>query len=171
MAKKKKHGGAPGATPALRALAESGVAHDVHEFPHGSDHFGAEAADWLGEHLGVPAERIFKTLVISLQGPRPGLAVAVAPVPSRLNLKAAAAALGARKAELADPADAQRATGYVTGGISPLGQKRRLPTVIDDSAESLNLIYVSAGRRGLDVALSPSDLARLCGAVFAPVTA
>lgn len=169
MAKKKKAKGDGAATPAIAACITAGIPHTVHQFPHSDDHFGEEAAHWLGEHMGIAAERIFKTLVVDMHGKRTGLAVAVVPVTGRLNLKATAKALGASKAELADPAAAQRSSGYVVGGISPLGQKRALPTVVDASADGHGTIFVSGGRRGLDIELSPADLAELTGATFADV--
>lgn len=163
---KKKHGAA---TPAITACQAAGIDHSVHHFPHGDDHFGQEAADWLGTHLGVAPERIFKTLVVELHGKATGLAVAVVPVTGTLGLKAAARAFGASKADLADPAAAQRSSGYVVGGISPLGQKRPLPTVIDSSALDHDTIFVSGGRRGLDIELAAEDMAGLTGASFADV--
>jgi Cys-tRNA(Pro)/Cys-tRNA(Cys) deacylase len=117
--------------------------------------------------MGVDAARVFKTLVISLAPSR--LAVAVVPVDRQLDLKAAAAALGHKRADMADPRDAERATGYVVGGISPLGQRRRLPVVVDASATTFATVFVSAGRRGLEVEVAPDDLVRLTGAVVARV--
>ena len=170
---KKKNGKGPAgtgaSTPAVAACIAAGIPHSVHQFPHSGDHFGDDAAHWLGEHEGVAPERIFKTLVIDLHGKRTGLAVAVVPVTGRLNLKAAAKAFGASKAELADPAAAQRSSGYVVGGISPLGQKRPLPTVVDSGARNHSTIFVSGGRRGLDIELAPGDLATLTGATFADI--
>jgi Cys-tRNA(Pro)/Cys-tRNA(Cys) deacylase len=152
-------------TPAVEAARAAGIEHEVLEYEHdprAEDGYGLEAA----RVLGLAAERIFKTLVASIDG---RLAVAVVPVAARLDLKALAAALGGRKAEMAQPAEAQRATGYVIGGISPLGQRRRLPTVLDVSAEAFDRIYVSAGRRGLEIALAPADLARLTEAKVAAI--
>jgi Cys-tRNA(Pro)/Cys-tRNA(Cys) deacylase len=120
--------------------------------------YGSEAA----LALGVDPAQVFKTLLASVDG---ALTVAVLPVERRLDLKALAVAAGGKRAELANPADAERATGYVVGGISPLGQRRRLPTVVDSSATALPTMLVSAGRRGLDVGLAPADLLRLTGAV------
>ncbi len=157
------------ATPALRALADAGVAHTVRAYDHDADAvaaaggFGAEAA----LALGVTAERVLKTIVVSVDG---SLGVVILPVGARIDLKAAAAALGGRKAVLADPADAQRATGYVVGGISPLGQRRALPTVVDAGATAHGTVLVSAGRRGLDAELSPLDLVALTGATVADVS-
>jgi Cys-tRNA(Pro)/Cys-tRNA(Cys) deacylase len=118
--------------------------------------------------LGVPPDRVFKTLVASVDG---RLAVGVVPVAATLDLKALAAALGGKKAAMADPAAAQRATGYVTGGISPFGQRTRLPLVLDASADDFATIYVSGGRRGLQVEVAPADLVRLTGAQTAPIAA
>lgn len=133
-----------------------------------TDSFGAEAVSELAGAGGLAPEQIFKTLVVSL--PR-GLGVAVLPVPSKLSLKAAAAALGAAKATMADPAAAQRSSGYVVGGISPLGQRKALPTVVDASALNWDRILCSAGKRGWDVSLDPRDLVRLTNAVTADICA
>ncbi|MCP3961931.1 MAG: Cys-tRNA(Pro) deacylase [bacterium] len=151
-------------TPAINVLEKSKAAHRVHRYAHdpASEAYGPEAA----EKLGVPEARIFKTLVVSL-GKK--LAVGVVPVSSMLNMKLIAKAAGAKKAAMADPSEVQRSTGYVMGGVSPLGQKRRLPTIIDSSAEDYPTIYVSAGRRGLQIELSPEDLRRLTGGTFAEV--
>jgi Cys-tRNA(Pro)/Cys-tRNA(Cys) deacylase len=160
-----------GGTRALDELRRAGVAHAVHEYepaePSGRardarPHYGEAAA----AALGVDPRRIHKTLVASLDG---RLVVAVVPVAAELDLKALADALGGRKAAMADPAEAERATGYVRGGISPLGQRRRLPTVIDAAALDWPTIHVSAGRRGLQVELAPADLVRLTAAVTAPI--
>ncbi|QIS15196.1 Cys-tRNA(Pro) deacylase [Nocardia arthritidis] len=157
------------ATPAITALTKAGVAHRVHEYKHDprSDSYGAEAVDALAAELGVGPAQIFKTLVIELG--TGALAVAVLPVPNTLSLKAAAAALGASKASMADKTKAERTTGYVLGGISPLGQRKQLPTVIDESALSWDRMLCSAGRRGLEIELAPADLVRLTAAVTAPV--
>ena len=153
-----------GGTPATVALSRAGIAFSLHPYDHRDDvtSFGAEAA----AALDIPPAEIFKTLVADLGGE---LVVAVVPVAGRLNLKALAAALGAKKAALADPAAATRSSGYVVGGISPLGQRTPLPTVVDTSAQSLDAMYVSAGRRGLQVRLAPSDLVRATGGRFAPI--
>lgn len=153
-----------GATPALSVLAAAGVAHVEHTYEHDPDTpaFGPEAA----QALGVPAGRVYKTLVVRAEH---GLAVGVVPVDLRLDLKAMAAALGVKSAALADPADAERSSGYVVGGISPLGQRRALPTVLDASMGAWDTVYVSAGRRGHDVELAPADLAALTDATFAPI--
>ncbi|MET8780035.1 Cys-tRNA(Pro) deacylase [Nocardia sp. NPDC050713] len=158
-------------TPAIRTLAKAGIAHRVHSYAHDprADSYGAEAVDALAAELGVVAAQIFKTLVVELS--TGALAVAVLPVPNTLSLKAAAAALGAPKATMADKTKAERTTGYVLGGISPLGQRKRLPTVIDDSALGWDRMLCSAGKRGLEIELAPADLVRAAGAVTAPITA
>jgi Cys-tRNA(Pro)/Cys-tRNA(Cys) deacylase len=154
-------------TPAINLLKKAKVPHIVHEYTHNADaeSYGEEAS----EALGVPPERMFKTLLVALQGGSPPLAVAVVPVSHQLNLKAMAAAAGAKKAAMAEPADAERATGYVVGGISPLGQKKRLPFFIDATAAAFETIYVSAGKRGLQIELAPGDLLRLCRAETADI--
>ena len=141
------------------------MAHRVHAYEHdaGSASYGLEAAD----KLQVPAARVFKTLVVGLEGVE--LAVAVVPVNKQLSLKSLARALGAKKAAMADPQAVERSTGYVLGGVSPLGQKKSLRTVIDQSAETFATIFVSAGRRGLEIELSPQDLCRLLDARFASI--
>lgn len=160
----KKPSGA--ATPAVRALARAGVSFTEHPYDHDPTHpsFGLEAA----EALGLDPSTVFKTLLADVDG---RLVVAVLPVTSSLSLKALAAAVGAKRASLAAPADAERATGYVVGGISPLGGRRALPTVVDSSAQRLATMYVSGGRRGFDVGLAPADLIRLTRAVTAEVCA
>lgn len=151
-------------TPAVDAARRAGIEFELLEYEHDPKHesFGLEAV----EVLGLPGEQVFKTLVAEVDG---RLAVGVVPVTAQLDLKALAAALGGRRAAMAAADAAQRATGYVLGGISPLGQKRRLPSVVDESAQALERMYVSAGRRGLEIALAPADLARLAGAAFAPI--
>ncbi|HHV22739.1 MAG TPA: Cys-tRNA(Pro) deacylase [Propionibacterium sp.] len=154
-------------TPATRLLDRRGVPYRLHAYVHDErttrgDGFGAEAA----RELGLPPERVFKTLVVDA-GSR--LAVAIVPVAGALDLKAVAAALGVKKVSMADPGEAERATGMVVGGISPLGQKRALPTILDHSARQFRTIFVSAGRRGLDLELSPGDLVALTGATVAAV--
>src|SRR6185437_7341673 len=158
------------ATPALAALADGGVPHEVVTFDHDPrvQIFADEAVGELTRDGAVDPGQIFKTLVIAVPT---GLAVAVVPALAKLSLKAAAAALGARKATMADPRSAERATGYVLGAVSPLGQRSRLPTVIDASAMAFERMYVSAGRRGWEVALDPADLVRLTGAVTAEIQA
>lgn len=153
-------------TPAINLLRKSGVPHQVHSYQHDpqASSYGLEAA----EKMGLPPEQVFKTLVVSLDGRQ--LAVAVLPVSERLNLKQVARALGAKKAEMADQAEVEKSTGYILGGISPLGQKKRLPTVIDVSAQSFEQVYVSAGRRGLEISLAPDRLQALTHAQFSRVT-
>lgn len=154
-------------TPAVKAAQAAGVAVQVHEYRHdpGNTRFGLEAA----EALGLDPRRVFKTLLVQLDGDRRRLAVAVVPVAGQLDLKAMAGCSGAKKAEMADPAQAQRVTGYLVGGISPLGQKRALPTVIDATALAYPSVYVSGGRRGLDIEIAPDDLIRLCAAKTAAI--
>jgi Cys-tRNA(Pro)/Cys-tRNA(Cys) deacylase len=151
-------------TPAVAAVVRAGVAHTVHEVGHDPTvtAYGKEAAGALGVEPG----RVFKTLVASVDGK---LVVAVVPVTGELSLKALAAAMGAKTAEMAEAATAERATGYVVGGISPIGQKRRLPTLVDASAAGWGTIFVSAGRRGLELELAPSDLVRLTNGRLAPI--
>lgn len=161
MAKKERTG-----TPATALLVARGVPHTVHEYHHDATAherglgYGVEAA----EALGVAPERVFKTLVAQVDAQ---LVVAVVPVDRQLDLKALAAAVGGKKAAMADVAAAERSSGYVRGGISPLGQRRALRTVVDASATALPTVLVSGGRRGLDVELAPDDLVRLTGAVTA----
>lgn len=156
------------ATPAIAALIKAGVPHEVLTYHHDAraESYGEEAVAALASQHDLVAEQIFKTLIIA--GPS-GLAVAILPVPSKLSLKAAAAALGWPKAAMAERSAAERSTGYVLGGISPLGQRRRLSTVLDDSALEFDRVLCSAGKRGSDVALDPRDLARLTDAVVADI--
>ncbi|GAA1302763.1 Cys-tRNA(Pro) deacylase [Saccharothrix xinjiangensis] len=152
-------------TPATALLDKQKVAHELHAYEHDPRHesYGLEAA----EALGISPERVFKTLVAEVDGK---LAVGVVPVTGQLDLKALAAALKGKKARMADVAAAERATGYVAGGISPLGQKKRLPVVVDASVEAFGTVYCSAGRRGLEVEIAPADLVRLTQAVVAPIS-
>lgn len=154
-----------GATPAVTALVKAGVTHTVHTYKH--DPSGAAYGLEAAEAMGVAPDVVFKTLVIELSTGR--LAVAVVPVSASLSLRNAAAALGVPKAAMADPAKVQRSTGYVLGGISPLGQKKPLPTVVDSSATAHERIFCSAGKRGMESELAPADLVRLTGAVVAEV--
>lgn len=158
------------ATPAIAALIAAGAPHSVVAYKHDprAESFGDEAVAELAGSEGVQPAQILKTLVLALPQ---GLGIAVLPVPARLSLKAAAAAFGAAKATMADPADAQRSSGYVVGGISPLGQRRTLPTVVDASALRWDRVLCSAGKRGLDVVLDPRDLVRLTNAVTADICA
>lgn len=161
---------AAAATPALAALVAAGVPHEVVKFEHDSRvrSFGVEAVQALTEAGDIAAEQILKTLVIAVPD---GFAVAILPAASTLSLKAAAAALGVPKTAMAEPAAAQRATGYVLGAVSPFGQRARLPTVVDSGALAWDRVYCSAGRRGWDVAVAPADLVRLTGAVTAEIQA
>jgi Cys-tRNA(Pro)/Cys-tRNA(Cys) deacylase len=154
-------------TRATQELARLGIAHSVHEYSHreksgSSGSYGLEAA----AALGVPAGQVFKTLIASVDG-HP--TVAVVPVAGQLNLKSLAEAVGGKKAEMAEPVAAERATGYVTGGISPIAQRKRLPVVVDATALDWPTVYCSAGQRGLQVQLAPDDLIRATGAVVAPI--
>ncbi|MEU5439604.1 Cys-tRNA(Pro) deacylase [Streptomyces griseofuscus] len=164
MAKKSKKQQQSGGTPATVALSAAGVEFTVHAYDHDPSHpsYGEEAA----EAMGLSPDRVFKTLVADVDG---NLVVGVVPVAGTLDLKALASAVGGKRAAMADPTLAERTTGYVRGGISPLGQRKRLPTVLDDSALTHATICVSAGRRGLEVELAPDDLAELTGAVSAPI--
>jgi Cys-tRNA(Pro)/Cys-tRNA(Cys) deacylase len=151
------------ATPATTRLAKAGVPYRVHSYTHGAGApYGPEAA----EALGIEPARVFKTLVAEVDG---ALTVAIVPVAAKLDLKALAAAVGGKRAKMAEIATAERATGYVAGGISPLGQRKRLPTVLDASAEGFDTVFCSAGRRGLEIELAPADLVRLTGATLAVV--
>ncbi len=154
-------------TPALDILTAAGVAFTVHEYDHtASDHFGDETV----AALGVTPERVFKTLIASItMSGKPELVVGIVPVSGQMDLKALAAAVGAKRADMADPAAAQRSSGYVVGGISPLGQRRRLRTVVDASAVTYETVLVSGGRRGLQVELAPADLVRLTDAIVAEI--
>ena len=151
-------------TPATVALTRAGISFTLHPYEHHEDatSFGDEAA----AALGIESTRIFKTLVADVGGE---LVVAVVPVAYRLDLKALAAAVGAKKAAMADPAAAARSSGYVVGGISPIGQRTRLRTVVDASAEDFPTIHVSAGKRGLQVELAGADLAAVTSAIFARI--
>ena len=152
-------------TPAVTAARQAGVAVTVHELDAAASDgrgYGLAAA----EAMGVDPARVFKTLVVAVDG---ALAVAVVPVDGECDLKAVASALGGKRAVMAEPRDAERATGYVVGGISPLAQRRRLPTVVDGSALPLPTVFVSGGRRGLELELTPSDLVALSGAVVARI--
>ncbi|WP_149822674.1 Cys-tRNA(Pro) deacylase [Streptomyces tailanensis] len=163
MAKKSKKQQA-GGTPATVALTAAGVEFTVHAYEHDPSHpsYGEEAA----EAMGVSPERVFKTLVADVDG---ALVVAVVPVAGSLDLKSLATAVGGKRAAMADPTLAERTTGYVRGGISPLGQRKKLRTVLDASADTHETICVSAGRRGLEVELAPADLTKLTEAVSAPI--
>ncbi|GGE64247.1 Cys-tRNA(Pro)/Cys-tRNA(Cys) deacylase [Streptosporangium jomthongense] len=152
-------------TPGINAASKAGISYRIHEYEHdpASTSYGTEAA----EKMGVDPARVFKTLVVSVDGK--SLAVGVLPVTAMLSLKRIARAAGGKKASMADPQEVQRRTGYVLGGVSPLGQKSRLKTFIDSSAENFDTLFVSAGRRGLEIELSPGDLARLSDGQLVPL--
>lgn len=152
-------------TPAVKAAEKAGIRFQVHAYEHDPNHssFGMEAA----EKLGVPAERVFKTLVVMLEGR--GLAVAVVPVSSQLDLKAFAKAVKVKKVTMAEAKSVERSTGYVLGGVSPLGQKKPLMTLIDRSATGFPTLFVSAGRRGLEIELAADDLMALLNARYVEI--
>jgi Cys-tRNA(Pro)/Cys-tRNA(Cys) deacylase len=154
-------------TPAILAARAAGVVVKAHPYRHDSSatNYGLEAA----AALGLDPARVFKTLLLMRDGDPRQLVVAVVPVSGQLDLKSMAAACNAKKVEMAEPAQAERITGYVVGGISPLGQKRRLPTVVDTSAGGFETVFVSGGRRGLDIEIAPGDLVRLCEATMATI--
>jgi Cys-tRNA(Pro)/Cys-tRNA(Cys) deacylase len=153
------------ATPATKALDKAKVAYTTHAYAHDPTHesYGLEAA----ERLNLDPAIVFKTLVASVDG---SLTVAIVPVARQLDLKALASARKAKKAQMADVKLAERTTGYVAGGISPLGQRKQLPTVIDESATAHTTIHVSGGRRGLEIELDPQELVRLTRATVAPIS-
>ncbi len=158
-------------TPAVKQLEMAKIPHEIQTYDHdpNAESFGLEAA----EVLGLDPATVFKTLLAELDrsSPKPETVVAIIPVTHMLDLKALARAAGAKKAAMADPADAERLTGYVVGGISPLGQRKRLRTFIDQSAADHDRINISGGRRGLEIRLDPDDLARLTNADFHPLAA
>lgn len=151
-------------TPAIQRAKQAGIAFSLHEYTHddNADSYGLEAAD----KLGVDAARVFKTLVADADG---RLIVGIVPVSASLDLKALAAAAGSKRAHMAEIAHAERATGYVAGGISPIGQKKALSTILDKSAAAFTTIFVSAGRRGLEIELAPADLIKLCNGKLAAI--
>lgn len=152
-------------TPGIHVISKAGISHNIHEYEHdpASAGYGNEAA----EKMGVDPARVFKTLIVTVDGKM--LAVGVIPVTGMLSMKLIARAAGGKKASMADPQEVQRRTGYVLGGVSPLGQKNRLKTLIDASAKAFDTIYISAGRRGLEIELSPEDLARLTSGQLVPL--
>ena len=153
-------------TPAINNAKQAKIAFTIHEYQHdaSAESYGLEAA----EKLGIDEKQVFKTLVVDLGNKQ--LAVAVLPVCAMLSMKQIAKAAGAKKAKMAEPSDVERSTGYVLGGVSPLGQKRSLPTLIDQSAEAFATIFVSAGKRGLEIELSPYALQSLVNGRFAELT-
>lgn len=152
-------------TPAVNSAIKAKITFQLHEYTHdpAAESYGLEAA----EKLGLPPERVFKTLVVALDGK--SLAVAILPVECQLSMKLIARAAGAKKAAMADKNEVVRSSGYVLGGVSPLGQKKLLPTFLHNSAETAPTIFVSAGRRGLEIELAPQDLLRLTRGQFAPL--
>jgi Cys-tRNA(Pro)/Cys-tRNA(Cys) deacylase len=167
MARKSTTGGAAGpTTAATAALARAGIRFTPHSYEHDANvtDFGAEAA----RELGFDAARVFKTLMVTTDA-RIGLAIGIVPVDAKLDLKALAAALGGKRAELADPRLAERKSGYVVGGISPIGQRTPLPTMLDESARDFETILVSGGRRGFDIELAPQDLLVATGGAYAAI--
>lgn len=152
-------------TPAINALKKARVNFQLHEYDH--DPTNTAFGDEVVQQLGQDPARVFKTLVAAVEGR--GLVVAVLRVSASLDLKALAAATGGKRATMAEVAEAERTTGYVAGGISPLAQRKRLPTVLDASATAWPTLFVSAGRRGLQLELAPDDLRRLTGALVAPI--
>ena len=153
-------------TPAILELEAADIAFTVHEYERGESlhDFGAEAA----AKLGLDPDQVFKTLLVTADGAQ---AVAIVPVSGKLALKAVGKAIGAKRVEMCDPTVAERVTGYVRGGISPFGQKKRLPTVIDEMALAFDRIYVSGGKRGLDIGVAPGDLVALLDATVADIAA
>ncbi len=151
-------------TPACKLLEKNKIAFTIHEYEHdvNAKSFGLEAA----EKLNLNVDEVFKTLMVTDEK---NYFIAVLPVNYQLNLKKVASAVGCKRLQMANPKDAERLTGYLVGGISPIGQKKRLKTVIDETAKSLNKIYVSGGKRGLDIGLNPIDLAKLLEATFSDV--
>jgi Cys-tRNA(Pro)/Cys-tRNA(Cys) deacylase len=164
MAKKKQQRQQQAATPATLAASRAGVEFSTHHYEHdpSAASYGSEAA----EALGIDPGRVFKTLVAEVDG---AMTVAIVPVSASLDLKALASAAGGKRAAMADPKAVERSTGYVLGGVSPLGQRRRLPTVVDASASAHATVCVSAGRRGLEIELAPADLIALTGAATAAI--
>ena len=158
-------------TPAIKLVKKNKIPHSVHEYSHDAsaissgESYGQEAAD----KMGIAAEQVFKTLVVNLDNKE--LVVAIIPVSSMLSMKHIAKAAKAKKAAMANKQEVERSTGYVLGGVSPLGQKKRLRTFIDNSSQNFSTVFVSAGKRGLEIELNPSDLAQLLSAHFNELSA
>ncbi|MGF1764334.1 Cys-tRNA(Pro) deacylase [Aliivibrio kagoshimensis] len=154
-------------TPAIDLVKKKRVTHKVHQYHHDSTNssYGLEAVEQLAQN----SRQVFKTLLISLNGEAKRLAVAIIPVANQLDLKAAAKALKVKKVDMADSTMAEKITGYIVGGISPLGQKKSLPTLMDETATTFDTLFISAGRRGVELELSPQDLATLTRATIAPI--
>lgn len=153
-------------TPAVNIAKKYNIVHQIHEYSHdpASESYGLEAA----EKLGVPAARVFKTLVVNIDNRE--LVVGVIPVSSTLSMKHIAKAAGGKKAVMAAKMEVERSSGYVLGGVSPLGQKKQLRTIIDSSAENHDTVFVSAGRRGLEIELNPRDLKKILNGAFASLS-
>jgi len=157
-------------TPAVKAAQKAGIQFKLHEYPHDAQASSANAKSYGEEAsflLDISPQQVFKTLLVSTNTNQ--LAVAIIPVSHQLNLKSVAKALSTKKASMAGPHEAEKATGYVLGGISPLGQKKRLPFVVDETVTDFGTVYVSGGRRGLEIELAPQDLIRLCFATIANI--
>lgn len=154
-------------TPAINFIKKTKTPYKLHEYTHENSNtsYGLEAAN----KMGVEEKRVFKTIVVSLNNSK--LAVGIIPVNSMLSMKLVAKSLKVKKVTMAEAQDVERSTGYILGGVSPLGQKRKLPTIIDSSAQEFSTIFVSAGQRGLELEINPQDLLKLCNGIFDSITA